>query len=1028
LRRLWIGVLFLMGGSTLSAAALDPGLYAELRWRLIGPFRGGRTVAVAGVPGEPSVYYMAAVNGGVWKSTDFGEVWRPIFDGAPTGSVGALAIAPSNPEVLYVGSGEGLRRPDLSVGNGIYKSTDAGKTWEHLGLRNGFQINALLVDPSDANRVFAAVMGHPYGPNKERGVYRSLDGGKTWLQVLFKDENTGAIDLAFDPQNPQIVYASLWASRRPPWTTGGGLSLDGGLFKSTDGGTNWTQLKGGLPSEHVGRIGIGVAPSDPRRIYLWVQGGSATGIYRSKDAGATWERVNSEERVTSRGDDFSGVRVDPKDPETLYVANTSTYRSKDGGKTFTAIKGAPGGDDYHTIWINPKDPRIILLGCDQGATLSVNGGETWSSWYNQPTAQFYHVATDNRFPYWVYGGQQESGSIGIASRSDNGILTFRDWHTVGLEEYGYAAPDPLDPNIVYGGKLTRFNHVTGQVQDISPAPIRSDKFRFNRTAPVVFSPVDPHVLYYASQVLFATRDGGASWSTLSPDLTREDPGVPGTLGPFAELSPGPHRGVIYTIAPSPRDVNLIWVGTDDGLIHVTKNGGKDWKNVTPPNLTPWSKVSILEASHFDSETAYAAINRFRLDDMKPHVLRTRDGGATWLEVTQGLPQDEPVNVVREDPVRKGLLYAGTEGSVFVSFDDGDNWQSLQLNLPHTSMRDLVIHGDDLVLGTHGRSFWILDDVLPLRQAKTGIPEVHLFDPAEAIRIQRDQNTDTPLPPEVPAGQNPPDGAPIDYYLRERQIGVVTVEILDEAGHLVRRFQSNERPAPPENDLNVPTYWVRPPRILSDLPGMHRFVWDLRYPPPPALEHEYPISAVYRDTPKGPLGPSVLPGRYTVKLTAGGVSRTALLTVKMDPRVKTDGLQAQFDLSIKVTDALEKDFAALEEVRGYQRAAQKLDPSLGEPLNAFKNALDELDPKAEARGRPRKGLASLNRDLVTLLTFIDGADAAPTTQQAAAVDDATKALDDLLSRFREVKGKELKALNTKLGGKGPLAPSKDPQRN
>ena len=579
-----------------SAQQVDPSLYGELHWRMIGPFRGGRTVAISGIPSRPNVFYMAPNNGGVWKSTDYGHTWNPIFDNQPTGSIGALAIAPSNPEIIYVGTGEGLRRPDLSTGDGIYKSINGGKSWQHMGLRDAQQIGAMIVDPRDPNRIFVAALGHPYGPNPERGLFRSLDGGTTWQKVLYKDENTGAIDVAFDPANPQIVYADLWASRRPPWTTGGAYNGPGSaLYKSADGGTNWKQLTNGLPTEadHLGRIGIGIAPSDSNRIYALVDAPKLGGLFRSDDAGEQWQRVNDEERIWGRGDDFAGVRVDPRNKDVVYVANTSTYRSVNAGKDFTAIKGAPGGDDYHSIWINPENPDIIFLGSDQGATISVNGGQTWSSWYNQPTAQFYHVITDNQFPYWVYGGQQESGSAGIASRSDFGEITFRDWHPVGTEEYGYVAPDPLNANIIYGGRTARFDASTGQTQDVSPVALRTGQYRFNRTAPLIFSPINPHVLYLGSNVLFTTTTGGQSWDVISPDLTREDPGVPPNLGVFANSDPaqGKHRGVIYSIAPSPKDANLIWIGTDDGLIQVTRNGGKNWQNVTPSDLTPWSKLA-----------------------------------------------------------------------------------------------------------------------------------------------------------------------------------------------------------------------------------------------------------------------------------------------------------------------------------------------------------------------------------------------------------------------------------------------------
>jgi len=1012
----------------------DANLFQELHWRLIGPFRGGRGVAISGVPGQPNVFYMAPNNGGVWKTTDYGRTWNPVFDDQPTGSVGALAIAPSNPEIIYVGSGEGLRRPDLSTGDGIYKSSDGGRSWQHLGLRDGQQIAAIVVDPHDPNRVLVAVLGHPYGPNAERGVFRSTDGGLTWQKVLYKDENTGAIDLAFDPSNSQIIYADMWASRRPPWTTGGGYNGPGsGLYKSTDGGTTWRQLAKGLPTwaEGLGRIGLGIAPNDSSQIYALVDSPKLGGLYRSDDAGETWQRINSDDRLWGRGDDFACVRVDPKNKDTIYIANISTYRSTDGGHNFTAIKGAPGGDDYHTIWINPGNPQIIALAVDQGVTISVNGGQTWSSWYNQPTAQFYHVITDNQFPYWVYGGQQESGSVGTASRSDFGEITFRDWYPVGVEEYGYVAPDPLDPNLIYGGKATKFNRLTGQTQDISPVILRTGQYRFNRTAPLMFSPVDPHILYLASNVLFKTTDGGNSWQIISPDLTRQDPGVPPNLGVFVESdsAKGKHRGVIYSLAPSPKDVNLMWAGTDDGLIHVTRDGGTNWANVTPPELTPWSKIAQMDASHFDIATVYAAVNRFRLDNLHPYIYRTHDSGKTWQKIVNGIPDNEPANTVREDPERKGLLFAGTERTVYVSFDDGDHWQSLRLNLPATSIRDLVVHQDDIVVGTHGRSFWILDNITPLRQmdAKVAASDAYLFAPQLTYRVRRNNNTDTPLPPEEPAGQNPPDGAMLDYVLKSAAIGPVTIEISDESGKLVHRFSSTDKPEPMnEKELNIPTYWIRPARVLSTRPGMHRFVWDLHYPPPDSLEHEYPISAIYHDTPRTPLGPTVMPGKYSVKLTVNGTTYTQPLMIKMDPRVMTTqgGLRQQFELETKINEAMRRDYETLQQVRSLRRQLKNLiekvrQGQLKETVSALESKAAELEGNEGGYGRTflstagGRSLARLNAGLNTLLAAVDSADAAPTTQAVSTFSDLNNALDQQLARWDVIKSRDVPELNLKL---------------
>ena len=976
-----IAATFLLAAPLARAQQPDSTTFSSLRWRMIGPHRGGRTVGAVGVPGQPGVFYIGVNNGGVWKTTDFGRVWRPLFDDQPTGSIGAIAVAPSDPNVLYVGSGEGLQRPDLSTGDGIYKSTDAGAHWSHLGLRDGQQIPTVVVDPHDPNRVFAAVLGHPYGPNTERGVFRSTDGGASWTKVLYRDENTGAFDVALDPADANIVYAALWAGRQAPWEIGGSFQIAGsGLFKSIDGGTTWRALTQGLPTdaEGLGRIGLAVSPSRAARLYAIVDAPRLGGLYRSDDAGAHWTRINTDTRLWGRGSDFAEVRVDPKDPEIVYVANVVTWKSTDGGRSFTAFRGAPGGDDYHRVWIDPADPRIILLASDQGAIVTVNGGETFSSWYNQPTAQFYHVTADDAFPYRLCGGQQESGSACVASRGDDGQITFRDWHPAGVEEYGYAAPDPLDPDIVYGGKLTRWDRRTGDVQQVGPRPLRSPDYRVVRTQPVVFSRADPHALYFASNVLWKTRDGGRHWAQISPDLTRPAWSVPPNLGAFAASDPekGAHRGVIYTIAPSPRAANTIWVGTDDGLIHVTSDGGAHWKDVTPPALRdrPWAKVSLMDASHFDAGTAYAALNTFRLDDLRPHVYRTHDGGATWTEIVRGLPAGDIVNVVREDPQRRGLLYAGTEHAVYVSWDDGDHWTSLRLNMPATSIRDLVVKDDDIAVATHGRSFWILDDVTPLRafQPTTLGTDVTLFPPQRATRVRWNRNTDTPIPQEEPAGENPPDGAILNYWLRTPS-DVVTLEILDAAGAPIRRFSSADSMAAPIPGRNIPDYWIRPPQRLGTSAGMHRFVWDLHYPSPAVARFEYPISATFMNTPREPRGPWAPPGRYTVRLTAGGRTVSQPLVVRMDPRVKTPaaGLARQFALSARLTDAI-------------ARAADA-----GRPAGAT-----GVTPGAGRVAAP-DSLSRLGAELAQLYGDVQGSDAAPTPQIEAAVADRLRLLDALL---------------------------------
>jgi len=1008
---------------------IDTQALTEMRWRNVGPFRGGRTRALSGVPSQPNVFYVGAVNGGVWKSTDYGRTWQPIFDQQPTGSIGAMVVAPSDPQIIYVGSGEGLHRPDLSVGDGIYKSTDAGATWTHLGLRDGQQISQMAVDPHDANRLFVAVAGHPYGPNPERGIYRSTDGAKTFEKVLYKNENIGAAGVVIDPSDPNVVYATLWEAREGPWENGGWNGTGGGVFKSTDGGQTWNQLTGGLPDGIV-QAYVSISASDPRRLFASVATKDEVELYASSDAGATWHTVTTDSRPKGRigGGDLPVPMLDPKNPDTVYMTSTVTWKSTDGGKTWTGFRGAPGGDDYQNIWINPNNPSIILITSDQGAIVSVNGSQSWSSWYNQPTAQMYHVAADNAFPYRLCSGQQESGSACISSHGNDGQITFRDWRPVGLEEYGYAAPDPLDPDIVYGGKLTRFDRRTAQAQYIMPLALRTPDFRVVRTEPVMFSPVDPHLLYFAANTLWTTRDGGRSWKQISPDLARKTWDIPATVGIFAtEPSAQPtQRGVIYALAPSPLDINRIWAGTDDGLIWLTTDGGANWNDVTPPTLIAWQKVSMLEASHSDPNTAYAAINTLRLNDLRPHILRTRDGGKTWTEITVGIPYNENVNAVREDPKRKGLLFAGTERTLYVSFDDGDHWQSLRLNLPATSVRDLTIKNDDLAIGTHGRGFWILDDITLLRQLddKVLAGASYLFEPELAYRVRWNTNTDTPLPPDVPAGQNPPDGAILNYYLGAATSGDVTLEILDSTGKLVRRFSSADPLPKPDPELAIPSYWLRPPQKISNQQGFHRFVWDLRYPPVPGVKPEYPIAAVYRNTPPVSTSPWVMPGKYPVVLTANGKTHKQELTIEMDPRVKTSvaDLQQQFDLSQQIYQdmlLLQPIYDQVEQLRAQLKAqrAKSLSPADTAKLDAFSQKLDAF---AGNGGRRRRGnpqastLSSVRGSLFEMFSVLQDVDLAPTPQAAQAVPVLHNSTQTLQNQWEEIQKTDLPQLKSQLG--------------
>ena len=1012
-----------------------------LRWRNIGPNRGGRTRAICGVPSQPNVFYMAPVNGGVFKSTDYGRTWQPIFDDQPTASVGAIAVSISNPNVVYVGSGEGLHRPDLSVGDGIYKSSDAGKTWTHLGLRDGQQIAQLAVDPKNSDRLFVAVAGHPYGPNEERGIYRSIDGGKTFEKVLYRNENVGASDVQIDPSNPNIVYAALWESREAPWENGEFNGDGGGVFKSTDGGKTWKQLTKGLPGSIV-QANIGIASSAPKTLFAAVRTKTIAKLYRSDDGGESWRGTTDDPRpgLGIGGGDLPVVRFDPKNPQIVYSASVVCWKSTDGGKTWDGWRGAPGGDDYQNVWINPNNPDIILLGSDQGAIVTVNGGKSWSSWYNQSTAQLYHVSADTAFPYRLYSGQQESGSVGIESRGNEGEVTFRDWQPVAAEEYGYVVADPLDPNIIIGGKLTKFDRRTGQAQSILPVPVATEDFRMLRTEPVVFSPLDPHLLFYAGNTLWQTRDLGDHWEKISPDLSRPNYDLPGCVGKYKEdaSKQQQRRGVIYAVAPSPLDANRIWCGTDDGLIHLTTDAGKTWNNVTPPNISAWQKISVVDAGHFDANTAYAAVNTLRTDDVRPHILRTHDSGKTWTEIVNGIPDGQTVNAVREDPKCKGLLFAGTETGIYVSFDDGDHWESLRLNLPATSVRDLIIKDDDLVAATHGRGFWILDNITPLRQdnvrTRDNISSSRqsngnergdlLFKPQTALRTRINLNTDTPLPPDEPAGENPPDGAMIDYFLAKDASGPVTIEVKNGKGESVRKYSSTDVLKEPDpKRLRIPSYWIRPRQRVATNAGMHRFLWDMHYPPVPEVEPQFPMSAAYRNTAPAATAPWVMPGDYTVVLSIDGENLIQPLKVEMDPRVRKSAgdLQEQFDLSwqlyqlrIKLAPIGEKfDEIAEQLTKLKARAAER--PEVTEKLEAFNQTLIKFGPPHPRPGAP-PSLFVLD-SAVRLFDEIQNADAAPTGPVKSVVADLQTKIDPMMEAWQKLLGSDLPALNQQLKSAG-----------
>jgi photosystem II stability/assembly factor-like uncharacterized protein len=1021
-----------------SGKSFDPKLFQELRWRMIGPFRGGRTLAVTGVRGQPEIFYFGSVDGGVWKTNDAGRTWRPIFDAQGIASIGAIAVAPSDSKVIYVGSGEADMRSSISYGDGMYKSTDAGKTWTHIGLEDSRQIGRILVDPRDSNRVFVAALGHAYGPNQERGVFRSNNGGKSWKKILFHDENTGAIDLAFEPGNARTIYAALWQTRRPPWSIYPPSNGPGsGLYRSNDGGDHWEHVTGhGLPAEGLGRVGIAFAPSNARRIYLIVDAKEG-GLFRSDDGGQNWQRVSNDRRIWQRGWYFGEVSVDPKNPDTVYVPNTTIYQSRDGGKTFTAFRGDPTGPDYHELWIDPDEPRRMILGCDQGVIVTRNGGETWSSWYNQPTAQFYHVVTDNQFPYWVYGAQQDSGPAATPSRSKYRSLNFHDWRPMEAgDENGYIAPDPLNPGIAYGGFVARQDFSDEQIQEMPPTLAHTGEYRRTWTLPLVFSPADAHVLYFGSQVLFRTADGGNSWQIISPDLTREDPGVPANLdaAAAADAPKGKRRGVIYTIAPSYMRAGEIWAGTDDGLIHLTQDEGKTWSDVTPPELTAWSKVTHIEASHFEAATAYAAVDRHRLEDLRAYLYRTRDFGRTWQQVANGIPEGSFLNCVREDPIRKGLLYACTEKGMYVSFDDGDDWQVLQLNLPVTSVRDLVVHEDDLVIATFGRAFWILDDVTPLRQIDLHVAaaEMWLFRPQIAQRVRPGSDQGTLVPMDEPLAANPPDGAALDYYLKQKASSPVELEIFDSEGKLVRRFASNDELQKTDpSKVSFPVYWLHEQQALSAEAGMHRFVWDLHYPQPKGVRGSF----------WGPLGPWALPGNYIVKLTANGKSSTQPLTIRMDPRVKTpqDALVRQFELASNLAGSLGEVSLVLQEAGNLRKqiAARKKESGgnteLQQALEAFDKKLEAaVEPDSDAEfmlfglGMPSKEhepLPQISAALRRLLIIVESADVAPTADATAASEKWVAAAEESLARWSAIKTEDLAGVNALLqGGKlKPLSP-------
>lgn len=1017
---LLLGVMAVSGAwaGAAQAATVDPSQFAQLKWRSIGPYRGGRVLAVSGVPGRPNQFWFGAVNGGVWKTDDSGRTWKPMFDDQTVASIGDLAVAPSAPDTIYVGTGEADMRSDIAQGQGLYKSTDGGQNWSFIGLKDSQQIGRILVDPRNPDVVLVAALGHPYGPNEMRGVFRTTDGGKTWSKTLFKDPDTGAIDLAFEPGDPEVVYAALWQTRRPPWnvyppSNGPG----GGLWKSTDGGATWTQLTNGLPAE-VGRMGIGVSAADPKRVYVLVDGlPGAGGLYRSDDRGASFAKVTDDKRIWNRGWYFGGVTVDPANADKVYVADTIMLRSDDGGRRFIALKGDPTGDDYHRLWIDPAEPKRQILGVDQGTLITQNGGETWSSWFNQPTGQFYHVITDDRFPYRVYGAQQDSGAAGVPSRTDavwDGINMTQFHEVTAGGESDNIAPDPDDPDIVFGGRVDRLDLKTGQTRSVDPTLAFPDDYRGTWTLPLVFGKAD-HALYFGNQRVFRTTDRGQHWTPISPDLTREDPAVPANLDAptIADVErTQARRGVVYAIGPSPLDARLIWAGTDDGLVWRTVDGGGHWTNLTPKPLGPWSKVGVVEAGHADPQTAYLAVDRHRLDDFRPYVYRTHDGGKSWKLIAKGLEKGgelNAVNVVREDPKTPGLLFAGTERGVFVSFDDGEAWQPLQSGLPVTSIRDIEVKGDDLVIATHGRSFYILDDMAALRELKAApkAEAARLFAPAGAVRTRNPGFAGTPMPKDEPMAANPPNGAYIDYALAETPKGPVEIVVRDGSGAEVRRFSSSDRLEPLDaGKLTAAPEWIDRPVIPSATPGAHRQVWNFRYAAAPGLSEDPHADGVWAP-----------PGVYDVELRVDGASRHARLEIRPDPRVKAEpaDYQAQFAMAREIEAAQARVSAALKEAGELHKALVERMKAAEAAEKARLQALDarivqitdlefDKNPRNPMPSPPRSltGLRFLSTRLGVLYDATDGSDGAPTADAQAGWRQAQAALADTLKAWADLK--------------------------
>jgi photosystem II stability/assembly factor-like uncharacterized protein len=1050
--------------------AEDKNPWKGLQYRLVGPFRGGRVVAVAGVVGQDNVYYFGATAGGVWKTTDGGLNWKPIFDKAKDASpaIGAIAVSESDPNVIYVGTGEACIRGNIVGGNGVYKSIDAGKTWKFVGLADTHAIGRLAVNPKNPDIAFVAALGHPFADNEERGIFRTQDGGKTWQKVLYKDAKSGGIDVVFDPSNSNILFAALWQARRTPWSLDSG-GPGSGLYRSIDGGTTWKELKAhGLPEGILGRIGVTVSGANPNRVWAVIEAEKG-GIYRSDDGGDTWHITTDDHRFRQRAWYYSHIFADPKSEDTVYILNTAAYRSNDGGKTFTSIH-APHGDN-HALWIDPTNPRRLINGNDGGATVSTDNGDTWTSVYNQPTAQFYHVTTDNRFPYYMYGAQQDNSTVAIASAGAEGAIDRPDWYAVGGGESGYIAPDPKDPEIVYagsyGGEITRYDHRTGEEQAINPWPVNpigwaaaDVKHRFQWTEPIAFSPHDPKTMYFAGEVLFKTTDAGMNWTIISPDLTRDDKSKQAASGgPITKDNTGVEvYDTIFSVVESPVQKDLIWAGTDDGLVQLTRDGGQHWENVTPKAMPDWGTVSMIEASTREAGTAYLAVERHKSDDFSPYVFKTTDFGKTWTKLVAGLPANDYVHAVRVDPRRPNLLFAGTEQGVYVSFDDGARWQPLQLNLPASPVNDLVIKNADLVVATHGRSFWVLDDITSLEQYDDSIPqrEAHLFTPAAANHTVFRGSF---FVPSGSVGKNPPAGAVINYWLKtslkksdktkaqasgaetdaakpettsatsssetektdkdKEEPPKITLEILDSSGKVVRKYpKKKEEPGEEGEDEDS----FRPGGNAGILPtdaGLNRFVWDLRYEGATEVPHA-PLWGGSTD------GPEALPGTYQARLTVLGKSYTAPLEIKTDSRltIGPEDLAKQFDLLLKIRDKVTETDDAIIQIRDVREQIKAINKRLkddprakavadaGKALDTKMTKVEEalIQTKAKSGQDVLNFPVRLNNDLVALSGVVGSADSAPTKQSYEVFDMLSKSVDEQLTKWKAIVSSDVAAYN------------------